>query len=59
MPIEVRELIIKTTIVEDSFTDTGQRKNTLSKKEIEKLKREIIDSCKEEILNKINREKER
>jgi hypothetical protein len=59
MPIEVRELIIKTTIVEKNLPDKGQQKNTLSKRELENLKREIINSCTEEIIDKINREKER
>ncbi|HEY1038132.1 MAG TPA: DUF5908 family protein [Bacteroidia bacterium] len=59
MPIEIRELIIKTTIVEKMFPDTGQHKNPLSKRELEKLKKEIINSCTEQIIEKINREKER
>ncbi|MFO0355972.1 MAG: DUF5908 family protein [Sphingobacteriaceae bacterium] len=59
MPIEVKELIIRTTIVENNFSDAGQHKNTISKRELEKLKKEIIDSCTEQIIDKINREKER
>jgi hypothetical protein len=58
MPIEIRELIIKTNIVERP-AELNDKRTTLSKKEIEKLKRDIVVSCVEEIMDKINKEKER
>ncbi len=58
MPIEVRELIIKTSIVERPV-ELNENRNVLSRKEIEKIKRDIVFSCVEEIMGKINKEKER
>lgn len=58
MPIEIRELIIKTSIVEGK-PEASRPQGTISKKELEKLKKEIIELCMEEIVDKLNKEKER
>lgn len=57
MPIEIRELIIKTSITEKQTG--GEKHNALSRRDIDKLKKEIIDQCVEKITDQINKEKER
>ena len=59
MPIEIRELIIKTNIVEKTVFSANDKQSTLSKREVEKMKKEIVESCVEQILDKISKEKER
>jgi len=56
MPIEIRELIIKTSVV----NKPGSRPNTkLDKNTIRLLKRDILDACKDEIEKAIRRKLER
>jgi hypothetical protein len=57
MPIEIRELVIKTVLVENQGAE--MKRTSLSRLEIEKLKKEIVDSCVEKILAGIHKEKER
>ncbi len=57
MPIEIRELIIKTTIVEN---DIRSNKTTpLSKKESERISKIIYEQCLEKIETYFNQRKER
>ena len=57
MPIEIRELIIKTTIVEKGQLD-GKR-NGFQANDIDKIKKEIVEYCLEKITDQIHKEKER
>lgn len=57
MPIEIRELIIKTTITENA--PEANQKNGVSRHELEKIKTEIMDFCLEKIDEKIGRRKDR
>ncbi len=57
MPIEIRELIIKTSITEKQTG--GEKHSALSRRDIDKIKKEIIDHCVEKITDQINKEKER
>lgn len=59
MPIEIRELIIKTTIVDNGLVNPSSRPQAISKQEIEKLKKEIIEFCIDKIDDKRNKQKER
>lgn len=56
MPIEIRELVIKTTIVEKEEKTGGAR---LSKAEIDKLKKEIMNACLQKVMTELQKEKER
>ncbi|MCA6437002.1 MAG: DUF5908 family protein [Bacteroidota bacterium] len=59
MPIEIRELVIKTTIVDNEVAGLRNKSHSVSKKDLEKLKKEIIELCIEKIEDKINKHKER
>jgi hypothetical protein len=52
MPVEIRELVIKTTIVEDN---SASAKSNMPKDK----KEEIISECVEEVIRILNEEKER
>lgn len=54
MPVEIKELIIRTNIISDDVPD--QRSDmTLSKKQM----RDIIDSCVGQVIKKMERKNER
>lgn len=55
MAIEIRELIIRTNIVDDSRIGAG-RMQTDSKQPDEKV---IVDRCVEKVLRKLNKRKDR
>lgn len=59
MPIEIRELIIKTTIVDNGLVNSTNRSPLVSKQEIEKLKKEVLQFCTDQIEDKLNKQKER
>lgn len=59
MPIEIRELIIKTTIVDNGLVNAPKRSALVSKQELETLKKEIIEFCTDRIDDKLNKQKER
>ena len=40
MPIEIRELVIKTTIVDNEVAGLRNKSHSVSKKDLEKLKKE-------------------
>jgi len=56
MPIEIRELIIKTSVVTKPKVNEN---TTLSKTAIRTLKRDILDACKTEIERAIRKKIER
>lgn len=59
MPIEIRELIIKTTIVDNGLVNSTNRSPLVSKQDIEKLKKEVLQFCTDQIEDKLNKQKER
>lgn len=59
MPIEIRELIIKTTIVDNGLVNSSARQQALSKQDIEKLKKEILELCLDKLDDQRNKQKER
>lgn len=59
MPIEIRELIIKTTIVENKNVENKNSGNTLTKQELTKIKEEILQVCEEKINLALRKIKER
>ncbi len=60
MPIEIRELVIKTTIVEnDSIHQQQDKSNLLTKKESERISSAIYQQCIEKIEAYFNQRKER
>lgn len=48
MPIEIKELIIRTTLV-DASTAPGDQPKGVSPKEMERLKKEIIRECMDKV----------
>lgn len=59
MPIEIRELIIKTTIVDKGPVNPSGRSQAVSKQDLEKLKKEILEFCMDKLDDKLNKQKER
>lgn len=63
MPIEIRELIVKTTITNDPVKSLSGSGNSVQKQELEKIiakiKKEIINECVQKVLDEIERNKER
>lgn len=59
MPIEIRELIIKTTIVENKGVENKNTGITMTKQELAKIKAEIIQACEEKINLALRKNKER
>lgn len=57
MAIEIRELVIKTTVTEGMVP--GTPKAGLSNQELEKLKQEIIENCIDKIQSKLTKDRER
>ncbi|MDI9339687.1 MAG: DUF5908 family protein [Sediminibacterium sp.] len=57
MAIEIRELVIKTTVTEG--VTAGKQKDGLSRQELEKLKAEIIESCIDRLQSKLTKDRER
>lgn len=57
MPIEIKELHIKAIISDDKSTNTIDNKEL--KREKEKMKKEIIKECTEEIFQLIEEKNER
>ena len=58
MPIEIRELIIKTTIDGDSKTKSNLDSVSLGLQN-DKFKKQLMDECKNYINQKVNEIKER
>lgn len=58
MPIEIRELIIKTT-VEESSGRSSEGMNTASDKELDNLKSELMKACKNYVDSKFRGQKMR
>lgn len=58
MPIEIRELIIKTT-VENDQKGTNNPNGSGGDVNVSKLKKQLLDACKTYINEKVNEEKER
>jgi len=52
MPVEIRELVIKTTLIEDN---KSSGKSIISKES----KEELVSDCVEEVIRILNEEKER
>lgn len=59
MPIEIRELIIKTTVIEKNVLEVNTKNEKISKQEIEKIKEEILNICNEKIAQALKKRKER
>lgn len=59
MPIEIRELIIKTNIVDNGLVNSSAKAQAMSKQELEKMKKEIIEFCIDRIDEQRNKQKER
>jgi hypothetical protein len=59
MPIEIRELVIKTTIVENNSVDNKNNSNVLTKHELAKIKEEILQACQEKLNLALRKTKER
>ncbi len=59
MPIEIRELIIKTTIVENKSVENKNTSNTITKQELAKIKEEILQACQEKFNLALRKNKER
>ena len=57
MPIEIKELHIKATVVDKKIN--GSPAKELSTQDLEKLKKEIIKTCTQEILQILEDKKER
>jgi hypothetical protein len=57
MPIEIKELHIKATVVDRKSYDSSGR--TLSSQEQERMKKEIVKSCVQEVLQILEDKKER
>ena len=55
MPIEIRELIIKTTVHEQKEASSS----SLSNEEVKQLKKSIVESCKSYIDGRIRDERKR
>lgn len=56
MPIELRELVIKASVKENT---SGPKTGQLSAAQLAKLKQELIDACVEKVLTEIKKERER
>jgi len=56
MPIELRELVIKTSVKENA---TPHKTAQLGVKELAKLKQELIEACVEKVLTEMKKERER
>lgn len=56
MPVEVRELIIKTEIKTRSVDHAGEKPINLDHKDIKALKQQIIHECKRLFKNKSQRD---
>jgi hypothetical protein len=54
MPVEIRELVIKVNIVENSNNTTG-----LGAKELLDLKKQIVKECTEKVISKLEKRRER
>ncbi len=57
MPIEIKELHIKATVVDKKINNSSTKE--LSSQDFEKLKKEIIKTCTQEILQILEDKKER
>jgi len=57
MPIEIRELVIKTTI--DSSVEDSTKHQQVSAEAFERMRRSIMQQCKSYIDQKIKEDKER
>ena len=55
MPVEIKELIIRTNIISDSPEGTSSRTNRISPKEM----REMIETCVDRVTKIMNRKDER
>lgn len=56
MPLEIKELHIRASVVENKATRTAK---DISFSEIEKIKREVIRTCVEEVMQMLENKKER
>lgn len=54
MAIEIKELVIKASVVKETETE-----ESVSKKDIKKMKKEIMDSCIEQLKDLIELEMQR
>lgn len=55
MPVEIKELIIRTNIVSDNGYKTTSTEGTISKKQM----RTIVDDCVHQVIKAIERKNER
>jgi len=58
MPIEIQELIIKTT-VDSKESPTNKATESIDELSISRLKKQLLAACKTYINEKVNEEKER
>ena len=59
MPVEIRELVIRTTIVDKMNHQENSELRELTSIGFEKTKQQIIESCVDQVLTSINKERER
>ena len=59
MPVEIRELVIRTTIVDKMNHQENSELRELTSIGFEKIKQQIIESCVDQVLTSINKERER
>jgi len=57
MPIEIKELHIKASVVAKQSVDNSDRE--LSRQERERIKREIVKACVQEVIQILDDKKER
>ncbi|MCA8829719.1 DUF5908 family protein [Hymenobacter pini] len=59
MPIEIRELIIKVTVHDESRLPATRPEAAFSAEAREQLRREITESCVRQVLTQLRRQQER
>ena len=57
MPVEIRELVIKASIADTDRTNSNSA--SLNQEDLERLKKEIIRSCLQELFQHLEDKKER
>ncbi len=60
MPIEIRELVVRMRVDQNPLShSTYQKSSGISERELQEMKKRILESCREEIREMFEREKER
>lgn len=55
MPVEIRELVIKTTVVAASDGQPGQATAAINPQDLQQLRREIMQACTRQIQEQLKR----